>query len=87
MVLDDGGHCNDQLCISFEEMWPHVVSGGLYCIEDLGVDEPSSVFIKEGYPRHSEWIGDKVKRLISKNGCDDIESMTLSRELAILRKK
>merc|ERR1712087_1100748 len=36
-IIDDGGHSNKQILTSFEELWPTVVPGGLYLIEDLGV--------------------------------------------------
>jgi hypothetical protein len=35
-ILDDGGHTMEQQIVSFEVLWPHVVPGGIYAIEDLG---------------------------------------------------
>ena len=37
VIIDDGGHCSDQVITSFNGMWKSVKSGGLYCVEDLGV--------------------------------------------------
>lgn len=37
VVIDDGGHANKQIMTSFEALWPEVVPGGLYFIEDLQV--------------------------------------------------
>lgn len=86
VVLDDGGHFNDQIIITFEEMWPHVKSGGLYLIEDLGVGStPGTVFVKPGFPNHMDWIRDRMVEL--NNGQNDIESINLTKELAIFRKK
>jgi hypothetical protein len=36
VILDDGGHTMEQQIVSFEVLFPHVVSGGIYIIEDLG---------------------------------------------------
>jgi demethylmacrocin O-methyltransferase len=35
VILDDGGHLMHQQIISFQTLFPHVRSGGLYIIEDL----------------------------------------------------
>lgn len=35
VVIDDGGHSNKMIKTSFDALWPHVVPGGLYFIEDL----------------------------------------------------
>jgi hypothetical protein len=35
-VLDDGGHTMIQQIVSFEVLFPHVRSGGVYVIEDVG---------------------------------------------------
>lgn len=35
IVIDDGGHMNEQIKTSFDGLWPHLAKGGLYFIEDL----------------------------------------------------
>jgi predicted O-methyltransferase YrrM len=35
-ILDDGGHTMIQQIVSFEVLWPQVMPGGIYAIEDLG---------------------------------------------------
>ncbi len=35
IVVDDGGHRMEQHRASLQALWPHVVSGGCYAIEDL----------------------------------------------------
>ncbi len=35
VILDDGGHHMDQQIMSFQVLFPHVKSGGMYIIEDL----------------------------------------------------
>lgn len=35
ILIDDGGHFMDQQIISFEELYPHINSGGTYLCEDL----------------------------------------------------
>jgi len=35
VVVDDGGHSNTQIKASFDALWPHVMPGGVYFLEDL----------------------------------------------------
>lgn len=44
VVLDDGGHTMEQQIVSFEVLWPTVMPGGIYAIEDLG----TSYFVDYG---------------------------------------
>jgi hypothetical protein len=37
VIIDDGGHHNCQISNSFDKLWPQIVPGGLYFIEDLQV--------------------------------------------------
>ncbi len=34
IIIDDGSHVNKYTLISFEYLWPHLNSGGIYIIED-----------------------------------------------------
>jgi len=36
IVIDDGGHYNNQIVVSFLSLWPSVSIGGAYFIEDFG---------------------------------------------------
>jgi hypothetical protein len=36
MILDDGSHMNNHQIFSFQQLWGHVKSGGVYVIEDVG---------------------------------------------------
>jgi demethylmacrocin O-methyltransferase len=86
IVMDDGGHFSNQIITSFNELWPKVKSGGLYCIEDLGVAYGAgSIFVSAGFPNHIDWLRHKIDQMNSTNS--DIDSITFARELAILRKK
>eukprot|EP00965_Chrysotila_dentata_P187063 6171899-Pleurochrysis_carterae.AAC.5 len=35
VIIDDGGHSNKMILTSFDVLWPTIVPGGLYLIEDL----------------------------------------------------
>ncbi|CAB9503026.1 2'-O-methyltransferase [Seminavis robusta] len=37
IIIDDGGHSNCQMSNSFDKLWPELLPGGLYFIEDLHV--------------------------------------------------
>jgi Methyltransferase domain len=43
-VLDDGGHTMLQQIVSFEVLWPQIMPGGIYVIEDFG----TSYFVEYG---------------------------------------
>lgn len=85
VIIDDGGHYNDQTILSLSGLWPIVKSGGFYAIEDLGVDSPGSVFIKTGWVGHLEFLRLLTNELDRGEG--GIASVYRSPELAILRKK
>lgn len=38
VIVDDGGHEARQIQATFSAMWPHMRSGGFYCVEDLAFD-------------------------------------------------
>jgi len=44
VVIDDGGHHNVQINTSFDKLWPHVLPGGLYFIEDLQVGKMGGAY-------------------------------------------
>ena len=35
IVIDDGGHIPDEQRVTMNMLWPYMVTGGLYCIEDI----------------------------------------------------
>ena len=39
VIVDDGGHTQNQIIESFTQLWPHVKPGGLYFIEDMQVTQ------------------------------------------------
>ncbi len=87
IVIDDGGHFNNGIITSFFELWPHVKPGGFYAIEDLGCSYgDGSIFVKDGFPNHMDWIRRKVD-LMNTDPSSNIDSIYLSRELAVFKKK
>lgn len=86
IVLDDGSHCNTGIITTFNTLWGCVRPGGLYCIEDLGAGyTPGSVHVKPGAPDHKTWLHALADRILT--GAQEIDSVTFSHELAIIRKK
>lgn len=86
VIVDDGGHFSGQVITTFECLWPAVVPGGFYCIEDLAVGSTvGTVFLTPGYPKHMDWLRDLIEKM--NLGQNDIAEIHCSPELAILRKK
>lgn len=85
IIIDDGGHKNSEIIISFTSMWPQVKAGGFYCIEDLAVGYGAgSVFLVPGFPAHMDFIRSLLDNI---NATSDLESLHFSKELAIIKKK
>jgi predicted O-methyltransferase YrrM len=57
LIIDDGSHRPEHQQISFEKLWPEVVAGGLYIIEDF------HPFYKEGQHKTVSWLFDMVHKL------------------------
>jgi hypothetical protein len=84
IIIDDGGHFNDQIIITFQRMWEALSPGGFYAIEDLGCGySPGSIFVREGWGGHPQLLHDKVDSLHTGG---PIDSIYMGNELAILRK-
>jgi hypothetical protein len=85
IICDDGSHVAKDMIVTFDCLWPTLVPGGYYILEDLGVDEDTSVFFSAGYPRHLEWVRSLMHKM--NKGLIDIESISFFSEVAILKKK
>jgi len=83
VIVDDGGHYDYQIITSFTCLWPHIVPGGLYCIEDLAVAYGGSPFTNAGWQNHMDFVKDKLDDI---NRHPHIESLHFSKELAIIKK-
>lgn len=44
IIIDDGGHQYGPMLASFKFLWPHVVSGGYFILEDLRTQQGGSEF-------------------------------------------
>lgn len=88
VIIDDGGHCNNQIIEAFKSMWPYIVSGGLYCIEDLGVSYGAgSVFVVAGWPNHMDFIRSIMDEMNSKPASPTIPDwFHFSNQLIIMKK-
>lgn len=86
IIIDDGSHKNCDIIPAFSSLWPALKSGGLYCVEDLAVGiNAGTYFVTDGFPRHSDWLASLSDTMHQGKG--DIESVHLSRELAIILKR
>ena len=47
IIVDDGGHINSEVILSFEILFPKLKSGGLYCIEDTQVSGTDGFHVPE----------------------------------------
>lgn len=84
ICVDDGSHINTDIIMTFIALWPTVKPGGFYAIEDLGTAYGGSdFFVKPNLPNHMDWLKGKLDML---NTGGDIDSMTWSRELVVIRK-
>lgn len=83
IIIDDGGHCSDQIVTTWRMMWNHVVVGGYYCIEDLACSYGGGIFVPPGWPSHMEFIFERM-HAINKN--EEHIALSFTRELAIFKK-
>lgn len=79
IVIDDGSHEPKGIVTAFECMWPSLKPGGFYCVEDMGCG-----FANDGFPSHLDWLRSKMDGV--NQGSGDIDSIYLSRELAVIKK-
>jgi len=84
IVIDDGGHTNECVIVSFNSIWPSVTAGGLYCIEDLYCAYRPS-YQRPGLPTQMEFIKGLLDDI--NNEKRGIASIHFSHELAIISKK
>jgi hypothetical protein len=55
IIVDDGGHRNDQVIKSFELLFPLLADGGLYVVEDTVTWNDTSFFYPR-YPNHLQYF-------------------------------
>jgi hypothetical protein len=55
VVVDDGGHRNNQVIKSFEALFPLLSDGGLYVVEDT-VTWSDTSFFDQAYPSHLQYF-------------------------------
>jgi hypothetical protein len=84
IICDDGSHMAKDVITSFNSGWKFVRPGGFWCIEDLGVAYGgNSIFLSEVFANHMDFLKGLVDKV---NTQDGIDSITFSKELAIIRK-
>lgn len=86
VCIDDGGHSSQQIITTFKMMWPHIKPGGYYAIEDLNCAYSSlEFFCPSGWQNHLDFIKDMLDQI--NRGQNDIDSLSYSCELCIIKKK
>lgn len=86
IVIDDGSHMAKDIQVTFGCLWPAVVPGGFYAIEDMNVGStPGTVFLSAGFPSHLDWLKGLIEKMNA--GGSDIEQIALFPELAIIQKR
>lgn len=95
IIIDDGGHSRKQQVLSLTYLWPHLISGGLYVIEDLETsfldnynDYPQSGFERVRdclYPL--EWTGQLKGLKVGDPLTYIYSSITFEPNIVIIRKK
>lgn len=73
IIIDDGSHTGEHIITTFYALWPHVMSGGLYEVEDLAAA-----------PGAAAWL--RNLSVDAQQGASEIDSIYFSKELAIIRK-
>ena len=63
VVIDDGGHTQCQIWTTFQKLWPPLLPGGLYFIEDLQVS------------RHHRYQGNPTPLCLCKRGTNVVDIM------------
>mmetsp|Transcript_46103 Transcript_46103/g.76196 ORF Transcript_46103/g.76196 Transcript_46103/m.76196 type:complete len:326 (-) Transcript_46103:138-1115(-) len=101
IVIDDGSHLPDHQRISFEHIWPAVVPGGMYIIEDVETSYWKSSASVYGYSlqgqpsivEHMKTVADTINREFRHGKStlppvyDDVSSITFGQNIIILKKQ
>lgn len=85
VVVDDGSHYAKDIITTFNCIWPHLRSGGVYVIEDLNTAYGGHPFTTPGQPTQMDFIKDMLDQI--NRGESQIDEMRYSKELCILRKR
>lgn len=82
IIIDDGGHQNEQVVTSFDCLWPHVNKGGFYAVENLPIARGTGL-VSPGWPEHMDWVKSKMPFDFD----SEFAALHFFRELVIFRKK
>ena len=101
IVIDDGSHVPDHQRITFESLWPAVVPGGLYAIEDVETsywDQNSSIYEyslrgQRSIVEHMKAVAGAINREFTGGESplpavyNDVGTITFAHNLIVLRKQ
>tara|TARA_Y100000310_G_scaffold199050_2_gene199043 strand:- start:4833 stop:5468 length:636 start_codon:yes stop_codon:yes gene_type:complete len=77
IIIDDGSHRVDHQQISFEVLWPHLVQGGMYVIEDLESSKRNKEkWNPKDYTPTLDWLLETVKHAVPRSGKQDQPPIT-----------
>jgi len=87
LVIDDGGHTQEQHIVSFETLWPAVAPGGYYVIEDLHTLWSPNHRSKRGHDSLL-YLHSMTERVMRKFQTEtDVESMRIANKIVFIEKE
>jgi demethylmacrocin O-methyltransferase len=92
LIVDDASHLGDASWKTFRALWPHVVPGGIYVVEDWGTGYWSHWADGADYrdvpaPGHTAGMVGMIKRLVDEIGNGDMGRLDILPGLAFAHKR
>lgn len=100
VIIDDGGHKNSQILISFFALWPIIsTSGGVYFVEDFGesaywwhyldsqpISEPGTERLGTAHYQFIELVAHLFCHLFVRKYCIDFDAIECHMDICMFRK-
>jgi spermidine synthase len=91
LIIDDASHIGELSWHTFEALWPHVASGGVYVVEDWGTgyraDWPDGAsYSPQPPPGHTAGMAAMIKRLVDEVEDGNVDRLDIIRGMAFVHK-